>query len=62
MSSKKTETKQVSEQVSEELADEALEPVVGGNDPNGLYNSNPPAEVPSPSLYSLDPSSAKQHS
>ena len=54
----KTET----EQSSEELADEALESVVGGNDPNLLANSNPPAEVPSPSLYSLDPSSAKQHS
>ena len=54
MSCEKTET----EQLSEELADEALDSVVGGNDPN-LINSNPPAEVPSPSLYNLDPSSTK---
>lgn len=58
MSSEKTET----EQLSDELSDEALEPVVGGDDPNVLHDSDPPTEVPSPSLYNLDPTSAKQRS
>jgi len=58
MSSENTET----EQLPEELTDEELNSVAGGKqDPSTsvLTDSNPPAEVPSPSLPSLDPGSVK---
>ncbi len=56
MSSDNTENKQS----PQELTDETLKSVAGGK--GSLTDPNPPAENPSPSESSLDPSSAKQPS